>query len=229
MLDILILAIVQGLTEFLPVSSSGHLVLLQSVLGKHEGDLFLDIVLHVGTLGSVVVVYWRDLVRLLRLDGAAAFKKFLEKKHDVAWMGWSTSMRPQFWEHFHSANAHKPQTNNITNTDLARMDSLIDRYRASLDEQERIDLAWQIQALVHEQAAFVPTFMVPYVRLGYWRWMRLPDFHGTRRSDDLFDPFSTMTGGLFWIDGKLRSETREAMKKGRSFAPVTIRDERYKK
>ena len=71
MLHILILAAVQGLTEFLPVSSSGHLVLLQHLFGGHEGDLFLDVVLHVGTLGSVLVVYRRDVVRLLRLDAPA--------------------------------------------------------------------------------------------------------------------------------------------------------------
>jgi undecaprenyl-diphosphatase len=71
MLDVLLLAIVQGLTEFLPVSSSGHLVLLQQWLGGHEGDLFLDVVLHVGTLGSVVIVYRKDLLRLLRLDAPA--------------------------------------------------------------------------------------------------------------------------------------------------------------
>jgi undecaprenyl-diphosphatase len=71
MLHILILAAVQGLTEFLPVSSSGHLVLLQHVFGGHEGDLFLDVVLHVGTLGSVLMVYRRDVARLLRLDAAA--------------------------------------------------------------------------------------------------------------------------------------------------------------
>jgi undecaprenyl-diphosphatase len=68
MLQMLLLAVVQGLTEFLPVSSSGHLVLLQQYFGGHEGDLFLDVVLHVGTLGSVLIVYRRELMRLLRLD-----------------------------------------------------------------------------------------------------------------------------------------------------------------
>ena len=67
-LEILILAAVQGLTEFLPVSSSGHLVLIQSWFGGHEGDLFLDVVLHCGTLGSVLVVYRREIARLLRFD-----------------------------------------------------------------------------------------------------------------------------------------------------------------
>lgn len=71
MVEIMLLAFVQGLTEFLPVSSSGHLVLLQQWLGGHEGDLFLDVVLHVGTLGSVLIVYHRELRRLVRLDRPA--------------------------------------------------------------------------------------------------------------------------------------------------------------
>jgi undecaprenyl-diphosphatase len=71
MFEILLLAVVQGLTEFLPVSSSGHLVLLQQWFGGHEGDLFLDVVLHAGTLGSVLIVYHRELLRLLRLDRPA--------------------------------------------------------------------------------------------------------------------------------------------------------------
>ncbi|HPF70456.1 MAG TPA: undecaprenyl-diphosphate phosphatase [Candidatus Krumholzibacteria bacterium] len=69
--SMLILAVVQGLTEFLPVSSSGHLVLMQHLLGAREGDVFFDVVLHIGTLGSVVMVYRRDVLRLLRLDRAA--------------------------------------------------------------------------------------------------------------------------------------------------------------
>jgi len=71
MLDLLRLAVVQGLTEFLPVSSSGHLVLVQHLLGSHAGDLFLDVVLHCGTLGSVLAVYRRDVRRLLRCDREA--------------------------------------------------------------------------------------------------------------------------------------------------------------
>lgn len=67
-LQMIILAIVQGLTEFLPVSSSGHLVLFQHFLATRQGDVFFDIVLHVGTLGSVLVVYRRELVRLLNFD-----------------------------------------------------------------------------------------------------------------------------------------------------------------
>ena len=166
---------------------------------------------------------------LERLDSTAMFKKFLEKKHDVAWMGWSTNIRPSYWQGWHSDNAHKPQTNNITNTDDPRLDELIDNYRASLNEEERIKLSLKIQNAIHETGAFVPTFMVPYVRLGYWRWLELPDFHGTRRSESLFDPFSSMTGGLFWINVEKKEETLYAMKSDRTFLPVVIKDELFKK
>ena len=47
-----ILGVIQGLTEFLPVSSSGHLVLFQHFLGAREGDVFFDIILHVGTFSA---------------------------------------------------------------------------------------------------------------------------------------------------------------------------------
>jgi undecaprenyl-diphosphatase len=59
------LGIIQGLTEFLPVSSSGHLVLMQNLFGLKEPELLLDICLHVGTLLAVVVVFFRDINELL--------------------------------------------------------------------------------------------------------------------------------------------------------------------
>jgi len=71
LLHLIILAVVQGLTEFLPVSSSGHLVLVEHWLGAFTGDVFLNVVLHVGTLLAVLVVYARDIRRLLTFDAVA--------------------------------------------------------------------------------------------------------------------------------------------------------------
>ncbi len=167
-------------------------------------------------------------LRLQQMDPSAAFKKFLEKNHDIAWMGWSTSLRPQYWEHFHSANAHVPQTNNITNTDDPEMDRLIDAYRNSLDEAERMDLSRKIQRKIHEIGCFVPTFMVPYTREAYWRWWRLPAVAGTKSSGSLFDPFNSATGGLFWYDAERYRDTRQAMKEKRVFPPVTAVDTTYR-
>jgi microcin C transport system substrate-binding protein len=167
-------------------------------------------------------------LRLQRLDPAAQYKKIMEKRHDVGWLGWSTGMRPHFWEFWHSANAHRPQTNNVTNTDDPELDALIDRYRDSLDEKDRIALALEIEAQVHAIGAFVPSFMVPYFREAYWRWWRFPTPPATRVSDSLFDPFSSSTGGLFWFDQQRYEATRAAMRREQPFEPVTLRDETYK-
>ena len=166
-------------------------------------------------------------LNLQKLDASAAYKKVMEKNHEVAWMGWSTSLRPQYWEHFHSINAHKPQTNNITNTDDKEMDTLIEAYRASLDEEERIALSLKIQEKIHEIGCFVPTFMVPYVREAAYRWWRLPRIPGVKMSDALFSPFGSATGGLFWYDKERYDETKAAMKEGKTFPPVTIVDRTY--
>jgi len=65
-LEAVLLGIVQGLTEFLPVSSSGHLVIGQALLGM-EGDLLLfDVFVHVGTLFAVAVVFWQDILDIFR-------------------------------------------------------------------------------------------------------------------------------------------------------------------
>jgi len=62
----IILGIVQGLTEFLPVSSSGHLVLLQKVFKISEPTLFFDTMLHLGTLLAVFAVMWKDILEILK-------------------------------------------------------------------------------------------------------------------------------------------------------------------
>ncbi|GHV70515.1 undecaprenyl-diphosphatase 4 [Spirochaetia bacterium] len=65
-IEAVILGLVQGLTEFLPVSSSGHLVLLQRIFGIAEPVLFFDTLLHGGTLIAVVAVLWPDIWGILQ-------------------------------------------------------------------------------------------------------------------------------------------------------------------
>ena len=84
-LEAVILGAVQGLTEFLPVSSSGHLVLLQNLFGLQEPELLFDICLHVGTLVAVLVVFHREILEILtalvqfpgRLKSAGSIRNLL--------------------------------------------------------------------------------------------------------------------------------------------------------
>ncbi|MFA4999443.1 MAG: undecaprenyl-diphosphate phosphatase [Parcubacteria group bacterium] len=65
-LESIVLGAVQGLTEFLPISSSGHLVLLQKIFGINENALAFDIVLHVATLAAVIAIFWREIWHMIR-------------------------------------------------------------------------------------------------------------------------------------------------------------------
>lgn len=64
LLQIIVLAIVQGLTEFLPISSSGHLVLAPALFGWADQGLAFDVAVHFGTLAGVVGYFYRDLLAL---------------------------------------------------------------------------------------------------------------------------------------------------------------------
>lgn len=68
---VLILAVLQGVAEFLPISSSGHLRLLEAVFGIEHTQTLFDVLLHLGTLFAVVWVYRRLLGRLMRAGGRA--------------------------------------------------------------------------------------------------------------------------------------------------------------
>lgn len=65
----IILGLVQGVAEFLPISSSGHLAILQNLFGMSttdNGNMFFDVLLHFGTLLSICIVYWEDIVAMVR-------------------------------------------------------------------------------------------------------------------------------------------------------------------
>lgn len=79
---LLILALIQGVTEFLPISSSGHLILLPNLTGMEDQGQVIDVAVHVGTLFAVILYFWRDVkvvtigsTRLIRgkIDTQGAF------------------------------------------------------------------------------------------------------------------------------------------------------------
>jgi len=85
--EALVLGIVQGATEFLPISSSGHLVLLPAALGWAAPTIVFDTTVHLATLLAVVVVFWHDLVWLIVSwwRGLRRGQPFKETESRLAW------------------------------------------------------------------------------------------------------------------------------------------------
>lgn len=89
----IIVGIVQGLAEFLPVSSSGHIVLTQYLLGirevgsDHQPDLSFEIILHLGTLVSVLIFFWPSLWRLVQ---SLFTPSMVEDRKMIMWLGIAT-------------------------------------------------------------------------------------------------------------------------------------------
>lgn len=86
LLQIAVLAMIQGITEFLPVSSSGHLALTPVLFDWPDQGLIIDVAVHVGTLGAVIVYLWREITEILygigkltvgRLDEGAKLAAFI--------------------------------------------------------------------------------------------------------------------------------------------------------
>ncbi|MDZ7859690.1 MAG: undecaprenyl-diphosphate phosphatase [Candidatus Krumholzibacteriota bacterium] len=95
-LIVIILAVIQGLTEFFPVSSSGHIVLFKTILGS-EGEMIFrngiifEAAVHVGTLGAVIVVYRRRLLNLFKaiiLWARGGFRRKEGFSDDISYVGW---------------------------------------------------------------------------------------------------------------------------------------------
>ena len=83
-LEAIFLGIIQGLTEFLPVSSSGHLVLFQQLFGLKEAELVFDVCVHLGTLVAVIAVFHREILNimaaLVRLVSSAGQRETMRRQ-----------------------------------------------------------------------------------------------------------------------------------------------------
>lgn len=87
--QIIVLAVVQGITEFLPVSSSGHLVLVPSIFGWTDQGLVFDIAVHFGSLIAVLIYFRADIAHLL---GGAADILTMQSGTDRARMAWAVGL-----------------------------------------------------------------------------------------------------------------------------------------
>ena len=179
-------------------------------------------------------------LRLEVLDQTAAFKKSQEKQHDMVFTGFAVSpeMYPRYWETFHSVNAYdrpfledgsvnpdrqiKVQTNNLLSLANRELDHLIDRYVASADAGEMKGLAHRMEEIIHDEAVFVPGFVMPFYRWESWRWIRWPEEPGVKLASE-YEEF-----WLHWLDEDMKRETLDAKRSGKAFPRSIVTDETYR-
>lgn len=75
--EAIIMGIVQGLTEFLPISSSGHLAITRQIFGLHFDNILFEVILHLGTLIAIVIVYYKDVMNLI-VGGISIIGRFFQ-------------------------------------------------------------------------------------------------------------------------------------------------------
>jgi microcin C transport system substrate-binding protein len=169
-------------------------------------------------------------INLQLLDPATWGRQMQEKKHQIVLMSLGRSLTPSFWQSHHSDEAHEPNNNNVTNTDIPALDALIEEYDRTTELERRIALAHQIEQIISDEQSFLPLYTSTYVRETFWRWLKLPEWHSVRMVTEssnggVFEPMSL---GVFWIDEEEKAATLEARASGRTFPPIDIVDETWR-
>jgi microcin C transport system substrate-binding protein len=157
--------------------------------------------------------------KLEGMDGAAAFSKTQNKKHEICFQGWGTIPPfPRYVGSFHSVNAYekgtktpKPMTNNISVYADPEMDTLTQGIRDATSEDEIERKSHRVEEIIHRDAPWIPGYAIPYIRCGYWRWIRWPDNFNIKQIRDVHASY------VFWIDDEIKEETKKAMREGTTF------------
>jgi undecaprenyl-diphosphatase len=88
--QVVVLALIQGITEFLPISSSGHLILVPALTGWPDQGVLTDVMTHMGSLLAVLVYFWRDVLNMMRGLGDLARRNLSENARLVLYIALGT-------------------------------------------------------------------------------------------------------------------------------------------
>lgn len=160
--------------------------------------------------------------KLDALDGTESFQKSSQKKHQIAFAAWGiTPPFPDYFEFFHSSDAYEPgtktpraMTNNIFTYANPDTDKILEANRNARSEEEVVQTSHRIEEIIHNEALWSPGFKKDFYRYAYWRWVKWPEKHNVRISDE------PEMGYVFWIDEETKKETLQAMREGQTYEEV---------
>jgi microcin C transport system substrate-binding protein len=160
--------------------------------------------------------------KLEGLDGTESFQKSSQKKHQISFAGWGiTPPFPDYYEFFHSSDAYEPgtktpraMTNNIFTYANPVTDKILEANRNAKTEEEVESTSHRIEEIIHNEALLSTGFKKDFYRYAYWRWVKWPEKHNIRISDE------PEMGYVFWIDEDIKQQTQQAMREGKTFPEV---------
>jgi microcin C transport system substrate-binding protein len=160
--------------------------------------------------------------KLEALDGTESYQKSAQKKHQIAFAAWGiTPPFPDYYEFFHSSDAFEPgtktpraMTNNIFTYANPVTDKILEANRNARSEEEVVSTSHRIEEIIHNEALFCPGWKKDFYRYAYWRWVKWPEKHNIRISDEPEMSY------VFWIDEETKQETLQAMREGKKYPEV---------
>ena len=127
---------------------------------------------------------------------------------------------------WHKDNADKKKNNNFSNLNDDLVSEMIIKFRNAKDSETRISIAHKIEERLYDLVPAVPTYKAPYIREGFWRWVKFPEGYGVRNTSEYITDY-----GLFWIDEEEKKKILKAMKNKETIygTKKVIIDKRYLK
>ena len=157
-------------------------------------------------------------MNLKLLEGATAFNRGLERKYEMIETGRVGGYYPEPNQYFHSRFKGVTNNNNIWGYGTPETDKLIETYMYDLDKTKRLEAMHKLDAIIQDEAFYIPFWDAPYIRILYWDYICWPDFYFPKRTQQISD-FQ-----VFWIDPAKETRLKEAMAAGQSLGEDTVVD-----
>lgn len=155
-----------------------------------------------------------DMVLQL-LEPGTAFERGLERQFEMTLMSRTTNFYPSPHQYYASVFKKSRNNNNVWYYGTAYTDSLIDVFRYDMDRENRLQAMFELDAILQDEAFYIPFWSSPFIRFVYWDKVQWPEFYMPKRTEQYLD---WMT---FWIDEEREARLKEAMSSGASIGEDT--------
>ncbi len=157
-------------------------------------------------------------MELLLLEAATAFQRGLEREYQMTIMSRTTNLYPAPHQYFSTEFLDTTNNNNIWAFGNQHVDGLIDIFRFDMDEQKRVSAMHEIDAIIQDEAFYVPFWQAPFVRMVYWDHVEWPKGFLPRRFEQITD-WQVMS-----IDVEKEQALKAAMKAGKAYTRDEVVD-----